>query len=101
MAHQIKRLFITVNNKPSLSHPLMVVVEMTNETPGFTRSPQARWAEIYGVSVTDVNAGYSYANGLTAGLNYADSRAALPPIVIDPRLGLIDHFKETNTAGPV
>ena len=81
---QITRLFITVSNKPSASHPLMLVVETDAPDRTFRRSEQAKWEAIHGVSVTDVNAAYSYANGVNAGLQSA-------PIAIDSRLGLIDH----------
>ena len=86
---QITRLFITVSNKASVSHPLMLVIETDAPDRTFRRSEQAKWEAIYGVSVTDVNAAYSYANGVNAGLNHAGLSSA--PIVIDSRLGLIDH----------
>lgn len=87
---KITRLFITVSNKASASHPLMLVVETDAPADRFKRSAQAKWEAIYGVSVTDVNAAYSYANGVNHGLNHAGLNSA--PIVIDSRLGLIDHY---------
>lgn len=86
---RITRLLITVSNRPSASHPLMLVVETDSPPDRFKRSTQAQWAAIHGVSVTDVNAAYSYANGVNHGLAHAGLDSA--PIVIDPRLGLIDH----------
>lgn len=86
---KITRLFITVSNKPSASHPLMLVIETDAPDRTFRRSEQAKWEAIHGVSVTDVNAAYSYANGVNAGLNHAGLQSA--PIAIDSRLGLIDH----------
>lgn len=91
---KVTRLFITASNKPSVSHPLMLVIETDAPPTGrlaFKLSAQERWAAIYGVSITDVNAGYSYANGVLEGLALAGSDHC-PPIVIDPRLGLIDHY---------
>lgn len=88
----ITRLFITISNKPTVSHPLMVVVETDAPPSGrlaFKLSAQARWEAIHGVSVTDVNAGYTYANGVNEGLLHAGLKSA--PIIIDSRLGLIDH----------
>ena len=89
---KVTRLFITVSNKPTCSHPLMLVIETDAPPSGrlaFKLSPHARWEAINGVSVADVNAGYSYANGVNNGLMLAGESPA--PIVVDSRLAVIDH----------
>ena len=87
--YKVARLFITISNKPSATHPLMLITETDAPLTGrakFLKSEEEQWREQWGVQMRDMSQAYCYANGVNAGLNAAGLDST--PIVVDPRLTL-------------